>query len=530
MKKGCMCKGTNKTLICTKCNLEVWKNRKEKVKREKKESSLQRVYKFPVSCAECERVLGDECLSEILKQWRIDISIRKKEEGENIDIVEEETYFEILEAEVNDLREFYHVEKLDKAIEKLKEWNVEEGSEIMIQTKMTKCLLYMGMWNGEKCYESSKELVDLLNDTEKIRLLDTNVHQHFMIQAKIFLSYSIVFFDILKKKKEEKIVWKNICENKRMLKFLQDEKNMSTKKIDIGTCEEQMQNIEYRYYMEKGMYEEALKLGWKLLRDREISHGKYSKEYKDFLQNIIYLLWKDDLNQKLVQKSQIEFLNNCEWENVQDRSRIINGLQMLCRSINLHEFLERGGTIENVKSVYWYASKMSEDYGFDTFNCQMEVFFALSITRGIMAVGEEYDENKSETMYACENTFTSEAMWFAMLYNEHEPNNVLNVDNVFLTKRNLGHSLSKIDGMPHKVKEKRLTYALKLFREVYDQWVQHGEKSHNLYEKIKKCRLVDVKLAEKNLERFKMVAKGKEVETRQQKLQKLRMRIKEKRK
>lgn len=529
VKKGCMCRGTNKTSICIECNLKVWKHRKEKVIKEKKENSLGNVYRFPITCDVCNKMLGEECLSEILKQWWIDISIRKKEEGESMDTVEEETYVAILEAEINEMKEGLHIENLNKVVEKLKEWNVEEGSEIMLQTKMTHCLLYMGMGDGERCYEGSRELLHVLNDEEKISLLDTNVHHYFMIQSNIFFSYSILFFDIFNKKKEQKIVWKKICESKKMLKFLEDTKNTSKKKVDLGTFEEQIKNIEYQYYLKKSMFEDAVKLGLNLLRNIEISHGKHGKEYKDFFQNLIYVMWKDESNMKLVQKSQIEFLDNCKWEKVEDRVRIVNGLQMLCRTINLHEYLQRGGKYELLKSLYWYAAKMSDYYGCDTFNCQMEVFFGMSIIRGIMAVREQFDENASETMYGCENTFTSEAMWFAMLYKKHPPNNVLNVDNVFLTKRNLGHSMSKIDGMPDEMKEKRLKYAVKLFREVYDQWVEQGEQSHNLFEKIKKGRLLDLQLAEKNLEMFNLKVNGKRVETRGEKLERLRMKIKESR-
>ena len=530
MKKGCMCRGTNKTSICIECNLLLWKNKKEKVTQEKKEHSLGQVYRFPITCDVCKKNLGEECMSEILKQWWIDISTRKKEDGESIDTVEEETYVAILEAEINEMKEGWHIGQLNKVIDKLKAWNVEEGSEIMLQTKMTRCLLYMGTQAGEMCYESSNELLHVLNDKEKISLLDKNVHHYLTIQANIFFSYSLLFFDILQKKKEQKIVWKKICESKEILEFLEDKKNTGAKKVDFSTFGEQIKNIEYQYYIKKSMYEDAARLGLILLRDVEILHGKDGKEYKNFFQNLIFVMWKDESKMKLVQKSQIEFLENCKWENIEDRERIINGLQMLCRTMNLHEYLKMGGNYEVFTSLYWYAAQMSDYFGCDTFNCQMEVFFAMSIIRGIVAAGEQFDENASETMYGCENTFTSEAMWFAMLYQKHPPNNVLNVDNVFLTKRNLGTSMSKIDGMPNEVKEKRLKYAVKLFREVYDQWVEQGEQSHNLFIKIKKDRLLDLQLAEKSLEMFKMKANGKQVETRGQKLQRLRMKIKEFRK
>ena len=237
--------------------------------------------------------------------------LEKERRGETMATVEEETYMTILEIETSEVETISPIEKLDKVIKKLEEWNVEDNSEIMIQTKMTKCLVYMGKGEGEKCLEWSEEILKVLNDTKTVNSLHTNVRQLFMIQANVFFSYALLFFNIVKKQKSEKIIWKKICENKKMLQFLQNEKNMTSMKVDIGTLEEQVKNIEYQYYIVKEMFGDAVKLGSELLREMEMSHGKSHKSYKDFFQKLIYVMWWEETNMPLVQKSQLELLAEC---------------------------------------------------------------------------------------------------------------------------------------------------------------------------------------------------------------------------
>ena len=205
---------------------------------------------------------------------------------------------------------------------------------------------------------------------------------------------------------------------------------------------------------------------------------------------------------------------------------------MLCRTMNLHNHPTMNGQYEFLISVYWYATMMADKYGCDTMNCQMQIFLEISIMHGMMALREKFDKNKARQCMHVKTPLFRRQCGFQFYYtNTHEPNNVFNKDNILLTKRNLALSMSNVlVELPYEVQKMRLRLSVKLLREVHDQWVQEGKKSHYMFDKHKKSMLTDLEVAEKNLEMFKMKVKGKKVETREEKLKKLKAKIKEARK